>query len=131
MFFFVVFCYLQQYLIQEIRKYKTRFIGGSLPSDKRPTRDFSEPSVVKCEDYYLLVASEIYDLRDGSNVTVLAEEDQSKLPEKFYYKGPPTHFQVDEKKAFRCLLSIISRMNSLQDSRFYSFPLGKENICFC
>ena len=84
--------------------------------------------MVKTEDSYLLVASEIYDIKDSSNIKILSEDELKLLPMKLHYCGPPTQFKIEEKEAFRCLFSIISNMNSLQDLKFASFPLGKTNI---
>ena len=84
--------------------------------------------MVKTEDSYLLVASEIYDIKDSSNIKILSEDELKLLPMKLHYCGPPTQFKIEEKEAFRCLFSIISKMNSLQDLKFASFPLGKTNI---
>ena len=68
--------------------------------------------------------------------TKLTQEEINDLSIDPIYvgSGSPEVYLNDEKKAMELLLKIIAKMNSMQDPKFYSFPLGMHrisvHICF-
>ena len=58
----------------------------------------------------------------------LDRQEVDELPVVISWKGPKYCFETDKKECFELLVKIISDMNSMQNPKFVSFPLGKHFI---
>ena len=109
----------------------------SVASRKR-VFEFSKPTVEEFDGkfYFLGGPAEIHLLNHEKNEAMdfysikLTQDEINELPVDPIYVGTSSSevYLNDEKKALDQLLKIITKMNSMQDPKFYSFPLGMHQI---
>ena len=85
---------------------------------------YDKPTVEKFGEQYVLISSDVW-LLGGETPRILTPEEVQELPVTICWKGDPLHFRTDEKETIRLLCQIISDMNTMQNPKFYSFPLGE------
>ena len=57
--------------------------------------------------------------------TKLSQEEMEELSVEIVYVGPRSReFLTDEKRALEIITSMIQKVNLMQTSKIYSFPLG-------
>ena len=89
--------------------------------DGKPLRELSRPDVVIIEGRYFFV----YLLNQNDLSYKLSVEEIQELPVEIVYTGEQRpDYQSNEKNMFELILKMISKVNIMQTSRIYSFPLG-------
>ena len=94
----------------------------------KPIREVRKPSLQVIGEKYFWVSSpsDIFLLNSGGNLAFkLSPEEITELPVEIAYVGQESpEYRVDEKRVFEIITSIILKMNMMQTSEVYSFPLG-------
>ena len=92
----------------------------------KKTHHFYKPTVEQFGENYYLVATDIFIL--GGQTRKLTLEETWELPVTVSWKGPHFCFETDERKCVELLSKIFSDMNTMQNKKFVSFPLGKHSF---
>ena len=134
---FILFnVYFIQYFPDYIDQQLKLFDQNNNPVDitRKSILELTKPSIHKIDDdyYWIWGPKEVHHLNHvrsegpGHYTSKLSEDDILNLPVELVYVGiGVNHFLDDEKKALDILLQIIMKMNMMQDTKFYSFPLGE------
>ena len=95
--------------------------------DGKPLREISRPDIVIIEGRYFFVSGSenVYLLNQNDLSYKLSVEEIQELPVEIVYTGEQRpDYQSNEKNMFELILKMISKVNIMQTSRIYSFPLG-------
>ena len=124
--------YFPDFIDQQIQKFDETH--NPAITTRKNILELSSPSVEKIGDAYYWIAgsAEVHLLNHERNeenkfyARKLSPDEIAQLPVEIVYVGQENLiFLDDEEKAFTILVSIIEKMNSMQDPKFVSFPLGK------
>ena len=125
--------YFPDFIDQQIQKFDET--NNPALTTRKNILELSSPSVEKIGDAYYWIAGseEVHHLNHEKNeenkfyARKLSPDEIADLPVEIVYVGEENliTFLDDEEKAFTNLVSIIEKMNSMQDPKFVSFPLGK------
>ena len=100
------------------------------PADNpgKPIREVKVASLQCIDNKYYWVSSQrdIFLLNNGDNFAhKMSENKIDQLPVEIVFAGRESpEFLADEKRAFELIILIILKMNKMQTSKIYSFPLG-------
>jgi hypothetical protein len=104
---------------------------------RKPILEFPKPKVEKIDEKYYWVAGpgEVHLLNHEKSEEAnfysmkLSQEEIDELPVTIIYTGLEfATYSNDEETALGILLQIIDLMNSMQEAKWQSFPLGKTAI---
>ena len=124
--------YFPDFIDQQIQKFDET--NNPAITTRKTILELSSPEVEKIGDAYYWIAGsgEVHLLNHERNAEnkfyarKLSPDEIADLPVEIVYVGNENFiFLDDEERAFTILVSIIEKMNSMQDPKFVSFPLGK------
>ena len=130
-----LFQYFKDFIEQEIEAYDDVQMGEQDADDgvtpRKQIREVSRPGVEKIGEAYFYISGpdQVFLLNADPSLNgyarKLASTEILSLPEEeIVYSGNPEVFEVDERKAFELLSSVIFKMNEMQEPTFHSFPLA-------
>ena len=97
-------------------------------TDRRPILEIAQPDIriIQANHFFISGPENVYILNNGGNLAQkLSKPEIDELPVEIVYTGVQMpDYQVDEKNMFELIVNIIGKMNVMQSSQMYSFPLG-------
>ena len=94
----------------------------------KPVLELNRPDVAVIQDkhYWISGQAEVYLLNTENCLAYkMTQVEIEELPVDLIYSGQEkTNFLVDEKRALEIILLILLKVNVMQSSEIYSFPLG-------
>ena len=94
----------------------------------RPMLELTHPDIRLIQDCHFFIAGHdnVYLLDSEDHLAYkMSKEEIDELPVEILYTGQEKpNYQVDEKNALELIIKIIQKMNIMQTSEIYSFPLG-------
>ena len=119
--------YFGAFIDQHLLQYDQLQQGNQADINNKPVREVRKPSVELIDDKYYWVSGQQYIfLLDHDNVLSykMSEEEVNELTVEIVYVGPESPKSSNEERVFELLVSMILKMNKMQTSQVYSFPLG-------
>ena len=96
--------------------------------DVRPLLELTQPDIRVIEDRHFFISGpqNVYLLNTGDSFAhKLSMDEIQELPVEIVYTGEQKpDYLDDEKNALEIIIKIIRKMNMMQTSQIYSFPLG-------
>ena len=108
-----------------------QFDATNNPADatRKPVMEIKKPclEMIDKKFYWIAGQEEVFLLNNGNTFAYkMSPEEIGEMSVELVYagQGNPIQFVVEEKRAFEIILQIIHKMNLMQTSKIYSFPLG-------
>ena len=89
----------------------------------RKAVQYYRPTVEEFDQRLFLISSDVW-LLGGGEPRKLSQDELESLLVIISWRGPDCHFRTDMKECIRLLCEIIRDMNTMQNPKFFSFPLG-------